>query len=50
MHHNHRDLVHGDSVTIALGGDEERRLRNAAILAKKVLQYAGTLVKVKVPL
>ena len=50
IHHNHRDLAHGDSETIPLGGDEERRLRNAAILAKKVLQYAGTLVKVKVPL
>jgi hypothetical protein len=32
---------------IRLGGSEERRLRQAARLAREVLEYAGTLVKVK---
>ena len=32
---------------IRLGGSEERRLREAARLAREVLEYAGTLVKVK---
>jgi len=32
---------------IQLGGSEERRLREAARLAREVLEYAGTLVKVK---
>jgi methionyl aminopeptidase len=36
----------GDKSVIALGGYEERRLRNAARLAKKVLEYAGSLVQV----
>lgn len=31
---------------IRLGGPEERRLRQAARLAREVLEYAGTLVKV----
>ena len=32
---------------IRLGGSEERRLREAARLAREVLEYAGTLAKVK---
>jgi len=32
---------------IRLGGSEERRSRQAARLAREVLEYAGTLVKVK---
>jgi hypothetical protein len=32
---------------IRLGGSEERRVRQAARLAREVLEYAGTLVKVK---
>jgi methionyl aminopeptidase len=36
-----------DDGRIRLGGSEERRLREAARLAREVLEYAGTLVKVK---
>ena len=41
--------LHGSSNNgiIRLGGSEERRLRRAARLAREVLEYAGTLVKVK---
>ena len=31
---------------MVLGGEEERRLRNAARLAKQVKKYAGSLVQV----
>lgn len=41
----HGDPYEGDGI-IQLGGEDERRLRNAAKLAKKVRDYAGTLVKV----
>jgi hypothetical protein len=41
------DPYHGDG-RITLGQDEESRLRTAALLAKKVREYAGTLVKVRV--
>ena len=36
-----------DDDRVRLGGSEERRLREAARLAREVLEYAGTLVKVK---
>jgi hypothetical protein len=36
----------GAETLLPLGGDEERRIRCAASLAKKVLEYAGTLVRV----
>lgn len=47
--HHQSTLTAGssDDDRIRLGGSEERRLREAARLAREVLEYAGTLVKVK---
>ena len=41
-----RESVMPKSSIIRLGGDEERKLREAARLAEQTLKYAGTLVQV----
>ena len=46
-YHQHTFGGSSDDGRIQLGGSEERRLREAARLAREVLEYAGTLVKVK---
>jgi len=46
-HHQYTLSGSSSGDRIQLGGSEERRLREAARLAREVLEYAGTLVKVK---